>query len=863
MALAILLMCTVPAFADTVCETMSWGDLQTAEVVTAEEAETDMTAATPSEAEYGETALAGAGDEDIHVITTEKKVKAVTPLRPVWLMAHKCNVRGEITGKYGYEDNNVKKSGCNAIEVDIMCEGTTYRSDSVPHEYTGTHAYPANKGEKVFISHSSVDRKKDMTLSELFQDVKEVYPQVTIVYLDIKEPEHMQEINKEVHDCLNYFFGEYDRDRMPHIVYSVPEPEDIFHFRWNAGSFLSPDYQRIDLWENEGVCCDMDSDITKIVNNFKEVGLDKVWVGNGTPLDTWDPIKESGIHKAVSLRDSLNSLSIIKKVEYWTAARQGSVETELIDDDGWRCDSVMIADCVRSSESKMTALLSQINGSDRIRYATLEDDPFKVIKTNYEILFVYYDKNGKKIEELRQYPAGTPYTPPKAPDVPALDYNCVGWKVYNWLGLETVPEYTATGPLIYRMQYTKDPGYKLSFETNGGTCIPDRYVLKSKPNYFDYKPADPEKEGYDFEGWYSDPGFGGFEFFHDPGRRSYEAEGDLTLYARWRKKSYEVGFEVKTDRGTRVRLFSVAYGDLPIPPEDPQKEGYDFVKWEPDITTVRGKQRYTAKFVSKEKVTITFDTMGGTGIDPVTVPKGEIPDLSDIYTERSGYNLVGFFYDKDYAEEFTGYEEPLYESITLYAGWISRTNSAAERFRIIDVKPVIPLPVKPDPGILIPETGDDGGKETVLSAGAGKAEAAPSYSPNWYMDSFGLWRIRNSAGQPVVNAWLCDDAADANGKNVWFLLAQDGAMLAAGLVQDNTGNYYSLETNHDGCFGMLRYTDGYYNCSGQQVYLKFSHEHNGTFGAIQNTDGIEKLKAIYGVTKIGIGNESAVYTKTF
>ena len=87
-------------------------------------------------------------------------------------------------------------------------------------------------------------------------------------------------------------------------------------------------------------------------------------------------------------------------------------------------------------------------------------------------------------------------------------------------------------------------------------------------------------------------------------------------------------------------------------------------------------------------------------------------------------------------------------------------------------------------------------------------------------------------------------------------------MLEAGLVQDNTGNYYSLETNHDGCFGMLRYTDGYYNCSGQQVYLKFSHEHNGTFGAITNTEGLEKLKAIYGVTQYGIGNENAVFTKT-
>ncbi len=56
-------------------------------------------------------------------------------------------------------------------------------------------------------------------------------------------------------------------------------------------------------------------------------------------------------------------------------------------------------------------------------------------------------------------------------------------------------------------------------------------------------------------------------------------------------------------------------------PADPQKEGYDFVKWEPDITTVRGKQRYTAKFVSKEKVTITFDTMGGTGNESAVYTK--------------------------------------------------------------------------------------------------------------------------------------------------------------------------------------------------------------------------------------------------
>lgn len=159
--------------------------------------------------------------------------------------------------------------------------------------------------------------------------------------------------------------------------------------------------------------------------------------------------------------------------------------------------------------------------------------------------------------------------------------------------------------------------------------------------------------------------------------------------------------------------------------------------------------------------------------------------------------------------------------------------------------------------------------QTVINGGGGGGsapaakKAAVTFSPNWFANIYGVWRIKDKAGNIVTNAWLCDDAVTANGKNVWYLLTADGAMVAAGLVQDNTGNFYSLETNHDGYFGMLRYTDGYYNCNGQQVYLKFSHEHNGTFGAVINADGIEKLKAIYGVTKFGIGNENAVYTKTF
>ena len=141
--------------------------------------------------------------------------------------------------------------------------------------------------------------------------------------------------------------------------------------------------------------------------------------------------------------------------------------------------------------------------------------------------------------------------------------------------------------------------------------------------------------------------------------------------------------------------------------------------------------------------------------------------------------------------------------------------------------------------------------------------SSPTFSQYWYADQYGVWRVRNRSGQVVANAWLCDDAIRQNGQDVWYLLTGDGAMIANGLVQDNTGNFYSIETEHNGYFGMLRTKDGYYNCNGQQVYLSFNHQHNGSYGAITNSDGLQRLKSIYGVTYFGIGNENCVYTSRF
>lgn len=160
--------------------------------------------------------------------------------------------------------------------------------------------------------------------------------------------------------------------------------------------------------------------------------------------------------------------------------------------------------------------------------------------------------------------------------------------------------------------------------------------------------------------------------------------------------------------------------------------------------------------------------------------------------------------------------------------------------------------------------GGGGGGTPQKGVGPGMAAGKATFSKNWFQDANGQWKIKNKAGQIVTSAWLCDDAVTANGQNVWYLLDQAGNMIAGGCVQDATGNIYSLEMNHNGYFGMLRYKNGNYTCEdGTTVYLEFSQAHDGTFGAVINQAGKDFLIRKYGITQFGIGNQNIQYTKSF
>jgi hypothetical protein len=147
-----------------------------------------------------------------------------------------------------------------------------------------------------------------------------------------------------------------------------------------------------------------------------------------------------------------------------------------------------------------------------------------------------------------------------------------------------------------------------------------------------------------------------------------------------------------------------------------------------------------------------------------------------------------------------------------------------------------------------------------VAAITGISAAAASFSQFWKQSSDESWYIEDNSGRRITDAWLCDDAVAENGKDVWYLLDEWGNMITDGLVKDGTGNYYSLETEHNGYFGMLRYRSGNYG----GVYLDLEGSHAGSFAAIKNAEGVNALKQKYGLRDVSnINNSNIVYTSSF
>ena len=138
----------------------------------------------------------------------------------------------------------------------------------------------------------------------------------------------------------------------------------------------------------------------------------------------------------------------------------------------------------------------------------------------------------------------------------------------------------------------------------------------------------PTKDGYIFDGW-KDKNDG----MHAAGEAfAFEdwslAEDDkLTFTSVWEEKkteadsTYTISFD--TDGGSYIAAITAKAGDAIEKPADPTKSGYTFDGWSEEFPTAMPDHDMTLKAKWKAiQYKITFDTLGGSAVDPIEAESG-------------------------------------------------------------------------------------------------------------------------------------------------------------------------------------------------------------------------------------------------
>ncbi len=216
--------------------------------------------------------------------------------------------------------------------------------------------------------------------------------------------------------------------------------------------------------------------------------------------------------------------------------------------------------------------------------------------------------------------------------------------------------------LVARFEKDDKTSFTITFNSNGGTLVEPITVNRDEKLEL---PDDPTKEGFKFVGW--------FDQDDTPITNGMVLENkDITLYAKWEEQeTVKVTFD--TDGGNYIDPANVVKGEVLTPPKNPTKKGYEFVEWQLDgvkydfNTKVDKEITLKATWVkAKAKFVITFNSMGGSKVDSITLTEG------DKFTEpkaptKSGYLFHGW-YDQNDMPISTGALLAA-EDVTLYAKW--------------------------------------------------------------------------------------------------------------------------------------------------------------------------------------------------
>lgn len=365
--------------------------------------------------------------------------------------------------------------------------------------------------------------------------------------------------------------------------------------------------------------------------------------------------------------------------------------------------------------------------------------------------------------------------------------------------------------LTIDVKYDLD-NHTLTFETNGGSTIAPVTVRHGNAVA---RPADPTKDKYTFIGWYVDPEF----------TEEYDfttvLEADKTIYAKFELTSTPIG-------DIYVRYDVLHIKQLPDGSYDLANAEVEHLSAKKDTTVTAvvkdyrathhinvnstlskltdtaiqpypgadGKPVYTilSVYYDLDFHTLTFDTMGGSRIDPVTVRHGNaVAKPKD--PVNGGYIFDGWYTDKTYRTPYN-FATPLTQDTTIYAKWFlivlpgvtvkknTPKLNTADHFAYVQGYP--DGTVKPAGNITRAETAailfrlmDDASRKTYYSTKSGFRDVA---SGSWY----------NTYVATLNNAGVITDSSNGYFRpNEAITRAELAAMLAKFSETTGAANYFN------------------------------------------------------------------------
>jgi len=215
----------------------------------------------------------------------------------------------------------------------------------------------------------------------------------------------------------------------------------------------------------------------------------------------------------------------------------------------------------------------------------------------------------------------------------ANNYYAMRMNLNGWGGF-SVPN--GDGYYMYLDDVTLYEVSTTTFDSQGGSAV----APITAPVGTDLTLTTPTKTGYDFDGWFTAASDG-----TQVTSPYTTVVGGATLYAQWSQvTTATVTFD--SQGGSAVSPVTVNNGDTIATSPTTTQLGYVFDGWYdgsnlvPFPYTVNGDVTLTAHWTNVGTGTVTFDSNGGSSVDPITVTKGEA--IASPATTQSGYRFDGW-----------------------------------------------------------------------------------------------------------------------------------------------------------------------------------------------------------------------------